>query len=304
MAIEQKVKAVLQSAELVFELAIIEPTRYGPIIHANVPDYAEILMKIFIEEAGRSTTKKIKYKGKDIDKGLSFYELKQDITCNPGGIDSARFQNISEYFNTIREQFRNPLHHTDKVQGYVIAKPVALECLIAFDDLLWVLFPAITPSTFDTMNYPCYMKFIEMEYNQSFGKVPPRYYRAIISALQRLEDENAFRCPSDFDTSRLIAIRHLYHLDIDGFIRQVFNYRPQIKGLIIDELHQSRQAYSSNQLLGRLKRFPNNHDLTVEEIERCLTFMEGERIDGYGVITSVRGRTSAGNPIVRYSFAV
>jgi len=292
MAIEQQVISVLKSAELVFELAIIDPMRYGSIIHANVPDYAEISMKIFIEAGGVKAEKK------------NFYELTQEVVKNPRGIDLGRFQQIADNFLIIRDQFRNPLHHTDKVQGYIIAKPIALDCLLSFNELLCVLFPTINPIEFNNINYPCYVRFIKMEYDQGLGRVPPRYYQAVIFALQRLESENAYRCPSDFDTSRLIAIRHLFHLDTDAFTRYVFNYRPQIRGLIVDELHQSHQSFSSNQLLPRLKRFPNNHDLTVEEIERCLAFMEGERIDGYGVVTSARARTPSGNPIIRYGFVV
>jgi len=297
MAIEQKIKAVLQSAELVFELAIINPNRYGPIVHANVPDYAEILMKIFIEEAGRSITKKIGTK----DKGLNFFELVQDIVNNPGGIDAARFQTIANFFIDIREQFRNPLHHTDKVQGYVIAKSVAQECLLTFDELLWVLFPTLTPTDFNNLlNYPCYVQFIKFDYDQGFGR-NVRYYSAVMSALHRIEEEQDYYCPDDFDSSRVVAIKQLFKFDKDKFTRTVLNYRPQIKGLVVDELHRSAIPLSSNQLLPRLKIFPNNQDLSIEEIERCLGFLEGESIDGLGTITSIRSRTSTGNQIIRYN---
>lgn len=296
MAIDQKIKAVLQSAELVFELAIIDPTRYGPIIHANVPDYAEILMKVLIEEAGRSITKRVGNK----DKGLNFYELSQDIINNPGGINVVRFQEIIEYFISIRDQFRNPLHHTDKVQGYVIAKPVALECLLTFDDLLWVLFPTLNPVAFINNNYPCYIQYIKLDYDQGFGR-SVRYCSAVMAALRRIEEEHNYHCPDDFDSSRVVAIKQLFKYDNDKFTRTVLNYRPQIKGLVVDELHRSTIPLSSNQLLPRLKSYPNNQDLSIEEIERCLGFIEGERIGGLGTITGTRSRTSTGNQIIRYS---
>jgi len=296
MAVEQKISGVLQSAGLVFELAIIEPSRYGPIIHANVPDYAEILLKVFIEEAGRNTTK-----AGTRDKGLNFYELKQDIVSNPGGIDVARFQVIADYFLSIREEFRNPLHHTDKVQGYVIAKSVALECLLTFDELLWVLFPALTPLVFSNMNYPGYVQYIRLDYVQAFGK-NIRLYKAVNAALRRIEEENNFNCPDDFDSSRVNAIRQLFRYEPDTFTRVVLNYRPHIRQLIVDELYTSSTALSSNQLLPRLRGLPNNQDLTIEEIERCLGFMEGVRFDGYGIVTSARSRTVTGNSIIRYSF--
>lgn len=296
MAIEQKIKAVLQSAELVFELAIIDPTRYGPIIHANVPDYAEILMKVFIEEAGRSITKKVRNK----DKGLNFFELAQDINKNSKGINLVRFQEIIEYFISIREQFRNPLHHTDKVQGYVIAKPVALECLLIFDDLLSVLFPTLNSALFINSNYACYIQYIRLDYDQGFGK-NVKHYSAVISALHRIEEEQDFYCPDGFDSSRVVAIKQLFKFDNDKYTRTVFNYRPQIKGLVVDELHRSQIPLSSNQLLPRLKNHPYNLDLTVDEIERCLGFIEGESIVGLGKITGTRSRTSTGNQIIRYS---
>ena len=54
MSSDLKIKPVLLSAETIFELAIIDPSRYGPIIHANIPDYAEILLKLFLEEEIKS----------------------------------------------------------------------------------------------------------------------------------------------------------------------------------------------------------------------------------------------------------
>jgi len=288
MAIEQKIKAVLQSAELIFELAIINPNRYGPIVHANIPDYAEILMKIFIEEGGGNTRNK------------NFHDLIQDIINNPHAIDIARFQLIADYFTNIREQFRNPLHHTDKVQGYVIAKSVAQECLLTFDELLWLLFPTLTPTDFNNLNYPCYVQFVKLDYDQGFGR-NVRYYSAVISALQRIEEEQDYYCPDGFDSSRVVAIKQLFKFEKEKFTRTVFNYRPQIKGLVVDELHRSATPLSSNQLLPRLKNHPNNLDLTVNEIERCLGFIEGESIVGLGTITGTRSRTASGNQIIRYS---
>lgn len=272
MAIEQKVKAVLQSAELVFELAIIEPTRYGPLIHANVPDYAEILMKLFIEEGGGST------------KNKNFHDLIQDIVNNPNGIDVARFQSISEYFKTIREQFRNPLHHTDKVQGYVIAKPVALECLLAFDDLLWCLFPALNPASFYSLNYPCYVRFIKMEYDESTGRGDHNLYSKVIQALNRMEQDDNYRCPQDFDASRILSIRRLFHLDDDTFSLRVLGYRRALPERVIDLLATAPRPIGSQRITDLLKGDPIFNGIQKREIEACLQHIQGERISHRGII--------------------
>lgn len=284
MAIEQKIKAVLQSAELVFELAIIEPTRYGPIIHANVPDYAEILMKVFIEGAGRSTTKKITIKGKEVDKGLSFYELKQDIVTNPGGIDVGQFQEISEYFNTIREQFRNPLHHTDKVQGYVIAKPIALECLLAFDNLLWCLFPALNPTTFHNLNYPCYVRFIKMDHDESTGRGDHNLYIKVIQALNKMEKDDNHKCPKDFDASRILSIRRLFHLDEETFSLRVLGFRKALPIRIIDILEGLQRPVGSKRITDLIKVDPIFSGIRKREIDACLEYVQGERISPRGII--------------------
>ncbi len=272
MAIEQKIKAVLQSAELVFELAIIEPTRYGPIIHANVPDYAEILLKVFIEEGGGNTNNK------------NFYQLVQDIINNNRGIDLPRFQQISNYFIGIRDQFRNPLHHTDRVQGYVIAKPVALECLLSFDQLLWVLFPALNPLEFNTMNYPCYFRFIKMDYEENTGNGDHSLYSKVIQALNKMEKDDNLRCPREFDSSRVLSIRRLFHLDEERFSLIVLGYRRALPETVIDLLSNSLRPMSSKRITELLR---NNHDFSgirKREVDNCLQHIQGERISPRGII--------------------
>lgn len=291
MAIESRIKAILKSAELSFELGIINATRFGPIIHANVPDYAEILLRVFVEENHINPTQS------------DFPGLVTAVSGNlreNRSLDQQKFQHLGNYFVDTRHTFRNPIHHTDRVQGYVIERSEALLCLINFNELLFCLFPTISMKVFEGLNFPCYIQFIKLEYNQNLG-INNRLYQAVISAVHRIEGENAYQCPDDFDSSRLIAIRQLYHFDSDTFTRNVFNYRPQIKNLVVDELHQATIPLSSNQLLPRLKSLPSNEGLTSDEIERCLGFLEGEKIDGYGIVTAHRTRTLAGNPIIRYN---
>jgi hypothetical protein len=295
MPAEQRIKAILKSAELSYELGIINATRFGPLIHANVPDYVEIMLKVFIEENHINPTQ-TDFPG--------LITAINDFFSNNRPADQAQIQQIGNYFIETRRAFRNPLHHTERVQGYVIERSEALLCLLRFNEFLELLFPTILSVNFDELNYPCYVQFIKLEYDQNLGRNIPRFYQAVISALQRLEQDNEYHCPSDFDSSRLIAIRHLYRLDADSFIRTVLNYRPSIKSLIVDELHRSPISLSSNQLLIRLKKSPNNQDLMVDEVERCLAFMEGELIQPYGTVIGERTRTSSGNQIIRYRFVV
>lgn len=286
---EQRIKSILKSAELSFELGIINTTRFGPLIHANVPDYAEILLRVFVSENNLKPTPRD-----------DFWGLVNAITAFLPATELARFQSLADYFKETRTAFRNPLHHTDRVQGYVIERSEALLCLLRFNELLLVLYPKISTTNFEDLNYPCYVQFIRLDYDQALGR-NNRLYQAVMSALHRVEQENAYQCPVDFDSSRLIAIRQLYHMDSDTFTRTVLNYRPQIKRMIVEELYISHNFLSSKQLLPRLLKFPNNQDLNIEEIERCLVFMDGEKIDGYGTVTAHRTRTAAGNPIIRYS---
>ena len=227
MPVEQRIKAILKSAELSFELGIINASRYGPLIHANVPDYAEILLRVFASENNLTSTPRDDFHGL----------INATSTFLPTN-NLAKFIPLADYFKDTRASFRNPLHHTDRVQGYVIEKMEALLCLLRFNELLLVLFPSILSTSFDELNYSCYVEFIKLEYEQRLGR-NARLHQAVMSALQSIETENAYRCPTDFDSSRLLAVRQLYHMDPDKFTRTVFNYRPHIKSLIADELHQS-----------------------------------------------------------------
>jgi hypothetical protein len=292
MPVEQRVKSILKSAELCFELGIINPTRFGPLIHANVPDYAEILLRVFTKENRLTPTPQD-----------DFHGLVNAISAFLPPTEKAKFDPLANYFKDTRTAFRNPLHHTDRVQGYVIEKSEAFLCLLRFNELLSALFPTITWQNLEGLNYPCYLQFIKLEYDQNYGK-STRLYQAVITALSRIEQTNTYHCPPEFDSSRLQAIKQIFHYDPDTYTREVLNYRPQIRNLLIDQLHNSGSPLSSDQLLLRIKRISGNLDLTKTEIERCLYFIEGERIDGYGVVTSARFRSSSGNYILRYSFVV
>jgi hypothetical protein len=237
-----------------------------------VPDYAEILMKIFIEDAGRST------------RGKNFHDLVQDIVSNPGGIDSVRFQLIADDFKTIREQFRNPLHHTDKVQGYIIAKPVALECLLSFNELLWVLFPSLNPSAFSYLNYPCYVRFVKMDYEESTGKGDHNLYSKVIQALNKMEKDDNHKCPKDFDAARIMSIRRLFHLDEETFSLRVLGYRRALPERIIDLLANSARPIGSKRITSLLKNDPIFSGIRKREVEACIQHIQGERVSPRGIV--------------------
>jgi len=278
MSLEQKVKAVLQSAELVFELAIIDPTRYGPMIHANVPDYTEILLKIFLEEAGLPTT--IKKSGKE----MNYYQLVQAIVTNPGRVNVNSFKLVSRHFLDIRESFRNLLHHTHSVQGYIIRREEALECLLKFDELLHVLFPGMNFSEIGQMNYLCYIKFIRMQDDELRGRGDHNLFRKVMQALNVLEKNDNYKCPSDFDAARLLAIRRLFKWDEDTFSLKVLGYRKSLPERIAVLLSGSRRPIGSQRITKILKGDAAFGGIRKREVEACLEHIQGERIGVYGMI--------------------
>jgi len=278
MPVEARIKAILKSAELSFELGIINATRFGPLIHANVPDYAEILLKVFLEENGQAVPGKFP----GIVTAVNTY-----ITANRPG-DQLTFQEISDYFITTRADFRNPLHHTDRVQGYVIEQREALRCLLKLDELLVVLFPEINSASLGELNYPCYLRFLKMEYEESLGRGSHRLYLAVVTELRRLQDEDNFTVPPEFNVSRLIAVRRLFRLDDDQFTRTVLQYRPILRLKIFDVLRNSRRGMTPRQMRNVLINDPDLGGLSEQEIEACVQHIHNDCLPGQGTVI-VRG---------------
>ena len=278
MPVETRIKAILKSAELSFELGIINATRFGPLIHANVPDYAEILLKVFLEENGQGIPNNFP----NIVTAINTY-----LTANRSG-DQPIFQEISDYFITIRADFRNPLHHTDRVQGYVIEQREALKCLLRLDGLLKVLFPVLNPSAFDELNYPCYLKYLKMEYDESLGRGDHRLYLAAAAELRRLQDEDDFKGPPEFNASRLVAVRRLFRQNDEQFTRTVLQYRPILKVKIFDALRNGGHGMTPRQIRNALNSDPDLGGLAEQEIEACVQHIHNELFPGQGTIV-VRG---------------
>jgi hypothetical protein len=271
---EARIKAILKSAELSFELGIINATRFGPLIHANVPDYAEILLKVYLEE----NTIAIPGNFPGIVTAVNTH-----ITANRPG-DQPIFQEISDYFTTIRASFRNPLHHTDRVQGYVIEQREALRCLLKLDELLMTLFPGLNSNAFDELNYPCYLRYLKMEYDESLGRGNHHLYLAASSELRRLQDEDNFHGPPEFNASRLVAVRRLFRLNDDQFIRTVLQYRPILRSKILGVLPNSKNGLTPRQILNVLNSDPDLNGLTEQEIESCVQHVCNEPFTGQGTI--------------------
>lgn len=274
MPVEHRVKAILKSAELSFELGIINATRYGPLIHANVPDYAEILLKIYLEENRIPIPPNFP---------AIVTAVNTHITANRPAVQPA-FQEISDYFITIRADFRNPLHHTDRVQGYVIEQREALRCLLKLEELLGILFPGINSASFRELNYPCYLRFLKMEYEESLGLGNHRLYQAVASELRRLQDEDNFTVPHEFNVSRLIAVRRLFRLDDDQFTRTVLQYRPVLKQKIFDALRNARHGLTPRQIRNALINDPDLSGLSEQEIEACVQYIHNEYVPGQGTV--------------------
>jgi len=279
MPVEQRVKAILKSAELSFELGIINATRYGPMIHANVPDYAEIMLRVFIDEFHLTPRK-------------FFHTLASEIEnyfiANRSAADQALYREIANYFLQTRDSFRNPLHHTDRVQGYVIEQREALRCLLMLDQLLQILFPTLRAFAFDELNYPCYLRYIQMEYDESLGRGNHRLYLAVAEELRRLQDEDHFVVPPEFNVSRLIAIRRLFRLDNDQFTRTVLKYRPILKQKITDILRGARRGMTPRQMVNALGNDPDIGGVSEQEIEACVQYIYNEFVPNIGTVI-IRG---------------
>jgi hypothetical protein len=278
MSVEQRVKAILKSAELSFELGIINATRYGPLIHANVPDYAEILLKVYLEENGQPVPSNFP---------AIVAAVNAHINANRPA-DQPIFLEISDYFTVIRAAFRNPLHHTDRVQGYVIEQREALRCLLMLDKLLGVIFPALNPIEFDELNYSCYLRYLKMEYEESLGRGNHRLYLAVAAELRSLQDEDNYRVPPEFNVSRLVAVRRLFRLGDDQFTRTVLKYRPILRLKIFDVLRISRRGMTPRQMRNALFNDPDLGGLSEQEIEACVQHIHNEYFPGQGTVI-VRG---------------
>ncbi len=278
-SVEQRVKSILKSAELSFELGIINATRYGPMIHANVPDYAEIMLRVFIEENSLTPRK-------------FFHTLVSEIQnfflAHRSAADQVSYREVTDYFLQTRDSFRNPLHHTDRVQGYVIEQREALRCLLMLDQLLLALFPSLNASAFEDLNYPCYLKYLQMEYDESLGRGNHRLYQAVAAELRRLQDEDHYDTPHEFNVSRLIAVRRLFRLDDDQFARTVLQFRPVLKQKIFDTLRNNTRGMTPRQMRNALSADPNVSDLSEREIEACLQYIHNEFVLGQGTVV-VRG---------------
>jgi hypothetical protein len=272
--VEQRVISILKSAELSFELGIINASRYGPSIHANVPDYAEILLRVFIEENNLTSRKFFHTLAGEVDNYFLTHRM----------ADRAIYRGIVDYFINTRESFRNPLHHTDRVQGYIIEPREALLCLIKFDDLLKVLFPTVAPNNFEDLTYPCYVQYIRMLYDEALGRGNHRLFLSVNAALRRLEEQDAYNCPHEHDASRLMAVRRLFRLPNDAFTITVLKYRPQMKDRLITILDQTGRRMTPRQLKNALAGDPDLGNAREDEIEACLQFIEGEAMPGRGVV--------------------
>lgn len=270
MPVDKRIKAILRSAELVFELGVVNATRYGPVIHANVPDYAEILLRVFADDnsvANHST--------------LDFPKLVTAARAFVSATNWGQFDDITDYYKNARTTFRNPLHHTDRVQGYVIEQREVLTCLLKFDELLTTLFPTLNPITFEDLNFPGYVRFLRMQYDESLGRGDHRLYRAVVEELGRLEKEDNYTCPSEFDASHLIAVRRLFRLDQYQFQRTVLKFRPTIEIKIVGILESKQKALTARQIYTALTDDPDLPGLQMQEVESCLEFVAGKPSPNY-----------------------
>jgi len=279
MAIDQKIKPVLLSAETILELAIIEPSRYGPIIHANIPDYAEILLKIFIEEELKCTPPNPDRR--------NFKQLTDEVKKYPGKISIPDFDPIAEYFLGIRDDFRNPLHHKEFVQGFMISRPVALECLLQFDLLLNLLFPSIHFQY--ELNYSSYIKFIKMVFDEDKGIGDHEKYQRVIQALIKIEKKEKFKSPPGYDAGRIFSVRQLFKQTDETFSIIALGYRIGLPEKIIEILSNSVSALKTKNLLEKISEDSTFTGIQAKEIDACLQHIQNKKLLTGGMIVILGG---------------
>jgi len=279
MAIEQKIKSVLLSAETILELAIIDPSRYGSIIHAIIPDYAEILLKIYLED-------KIKNVPPNPDR-RTFKQLCDEINIQPSNISIQDFQTNAQYFLGIRDDFRNPLHHKEYVQGFLIAQSIVLECLVKFNLLLHTLFPEI-PSRND-LNYYSYIKFINMAYEEQQGLGDHEKYQRVNQALLKIEKREKFKCPSGYDSGRIFSVRQLFKQTDETFSIVALGYRMDLPQKIISILSTSASVMKTKNIIEKLKEDPLYIGLQRKEVESCLQHIQNKKLNSGEMIVILGG---------------
>jgi len=290
MGVEQKLKPLLVSAETIIELAIIDPSRYGPLIHANIPDYAEILLKIFLEDTGSKLPDSSR---------PNFKQLIEEVEKNLPEVDIEPFKTIKQYFLAIRDDFRNPLHHKEYVQGFLTTKAIALECLLQFDGLLGLLFPKLPASFQSDLNYFSYVKFIRMIYWEDKGKEDHELYRRAMKALEKIEKGDKYKCPPGYDTGRIFSVRNLFKQDDETFSVVVLGYRNGLPKKIISILSESGSALKTKDILGRLRDYDAFSGIQQKEVEACLQHIQNKKQSDGKMIVIIGGAYSLSqNPAV------
>lgn len=279
MPVEQKVKAVLQSAETILELAIIEPSRYGPIIHSNIPDYAEIFLKIYLEEG-------MNIAPPDPDR-RSFKQLIDEVKNNPGQIAIVDLDPITAYFLSIRDDFRNPLHHREYVQGFMITRPVALECLLQFDRLLNLLFPNM--QALSDLNYYSYIKFIKMVFDEDRGVGDHEKYQRVILALIKIEKREKYKSPPGYDTGRVFSVRQLFKHSDETFSIVALGYRIGLTEKIINILLEVDSTMKTKVIIEKLKEDQLYTGIQRKEVEACLQHIQNKRLPSGAMIVILGG---------------
>ena len=167
----------------------------------------------------------------------------------------------------------------------MIEQREALLCLLRFNEVIDVIFQTVAENAFDDLNYPCYVKYLKMEYDESLGRGDHRLYQAVISYLleqERLVDR--YRCPPDFDASRLVAIRRLFRMEEDRLIRTVLKFRSQLTETILDIFEITDKEMTPRQIRNQMNNLGAMPGIREDEIIACLQYIEGRELLGRGVV--------------------
>ena len=123
-----------------------------------------------------------------------------------------------------------------------------------------------------------------MDYDESTGRGDHNLYSKVIQALNRMEQDDNFQCPKDFDASRVLSIKRLFHLDDDTFSLRVLGYRRTLPDRLIDLLANTARPIGSQRITDLIKTDPVYNGIQKREVEACLQHIQGERVSPRGIV--------------------
>ncbi len=277
--VDERIRDVIRSAELCLELAIINPSRYGALIHASVPDFVEILLKIGTDERGIA-----------LPNNPTFAQVVRGIRTALPTANQPAFSEITKYFFDNRTKFRNQIHHSAEAQGYNIHEREVLEPILGMDDFLALLFPTLTANgqVFVGSNFRAYMQFLRLHFDSlTKGRAAFARFSALERELDNWELRQKFNYPRDHKIGRVKAVQSLLPMDIDSFCGRVLGYPYALRKHIRDVLTQEPNL-TIYQIQTRLKK-NSLQPYKLNLVQNCLDDVLDEKCFGDNTVIRLMG---------------